>query len=109
MKIVPASPNNVALAVEFLQQGKLVVIPTETVYGLAADALNPVAVERIFAAKGRPSENPLIVHIAGREDLQQVARSVPPLAMELAKRFWPGPLTLVLPKQPEVPGITTAG
>ena len=84
-------------AAALLQQGKVVGIPTETVYGLAADARNPEAVRQIFAAKGRPSDNPLIVHIAEMQALEQVAAVVPPLAVKLAERFWPGPLTMILP------------
>ena len=84
-------------AAALLQQGKVVGIPTETVYGLAADARNPEAVRQIFAAKGRPADNPLIVHIAEMQALEQVAAVVPPLAVKLAERFWPGPLTMIRP------------
>ncbi len=84
--------------------------PTETVYGLGADALNERAVRRIFEAKGRPADNPLIIHIASLDDLGgKVAREVPEKAKILAERFWPGPLTLVLPKRDEVPLVTTGG
>ena len=96
-------------AAALLQQGKVVGIPTETVYGLAADARNPEAVRQIFAAKGRPADNPLIVHIAEMQALEQVAAVVPPLAVKLAERFWPGPLTMILPKRSDVPGITSGG
>lgn len=92
-----------------LGRGELVVLPTETVYGLGADALNADAVERIFAVKGRPAGNPLIVHVEGGEDVHQVVREWPETADRLAKAFWPGPLTLVLPKQARVPEVVTAG
>src|SRR5690606_12814968 len=81
-----------------LAQGGLVAIPTETVYGLAADASNELAVRRIFAAKQRPATHPLIVHLAGVEQLPRWAREIPPVARQLAEVFWPGPLTLVLPR-----------
>ena len=96
-------------AAALLQQGKVVGIPTETVYGLAADARNPEAVRQIFAAKGRPADNPLIVHIAEMQALEQVAAVVPPLAVKLAERFWPGPLTMVLRRRDNVPDQVTAG
>lgn len=91
-----------------LRAGQLVVIPTETVYGLACNALNPAAVEKVFRAKGRPSENPLIVHVANGYDFSRLCEWSD-LADELTIRFWPGPLTVVLPKKPSVPDITTAG
>jgi L-threonylcarbamoyladenylate synthase len=84
-------------------------IPTETVYGLAADARNPEAVRQIFAAKGRPADNPLIVHIAGMEQLEEIAQEVPPLAKRLAEAFWPGPLTMILPKRDSIPMVTSGG
>lgn len=96
-------------AAALLQQGKVVGIPTETVYGLAADARNPEAVRQIFAAKGRPADNPLIVHIAEMQALEQVAAVVPPLAVKLAEHFWPGPLTMILPKRSDIPEITSGG
>ncbi len=92
-----------------LRRGGLGAFPTETVYGLGAHALDPAAVRRVFEAKGRPSFDPLIVHLSESAGLDDVAASVPPLARELAARFWPGPLTLVLPKQPRVPPEVTAG
>lgn len=98
MKVVPATLKNIALAAEALKAGKLVVMPTETVYGLAADATNKAAVKKIFSAKERPSDNPLIVHIADLSQISIVAREFPLAAQVLAERFWPGPLTLVLPK-----------
>lgn len=96
-------------AVSALRQGRLVGMPTETVYGLAADALNPSAVEKIFAAKGRPADHPLIVHIASAQDLDAWAREVPPAAKRLAAAFWPGPMTLILKRQPTVPDVVTGG
>ena len=94
---------------EAIREGKLVIIPTETVYGLAANALDPEAVAKIFAAKGRPSDNPLIVHIESRNTVDDLASSIPDYAERLMDTFWPGPLTLVLPKKAGVPAITTAG
>jgi L-threonylcarbamoyladenylate synthase len=92
-----------------LRSGGLVAFPTETVYGLGANALDAAAVQRIFAAKGRPANNPLIVHLASREQVRLVAADWPEVAARLAERFWPGPLTLVLPRGPRVPDIVTAG
>ncbi len=99
----------VARAAAAIQVGQLVAFPTETVYGLGANALDAAAVRRIFAAKGRPAENPIIVHIAEASELGQVAVEVPPIALTLAERFWPGPLTLVLRKRPGVPDVVTGG
>lgn len=97
-------------AAELLRQGKLVAFPTETVYGLGADARNTQAVEAIFTAKGRPSDNPLIVHIAGMGMLDELALAVDPVSRRLAEAFWPGPLTLVLPCRPGVLSpLVTAG
>lgn len=102
----------VAAACAMLQAGEVVALPTETVYGLAADAFQPEAVARVFAAKDRPSFDPLIVHIARRGDLARVA-VVPPEIEEtvnqLASAFWPGPLTIILPKHPDVPDLVTSG
>lgn len=109
MRILPPTADNIAEAGEALSSGKLVIIPTETVYGLAANALDPEAVAKIFTAKGRPSDNPLIVHIESRNAVDDLATSVPDYADRLMDTFWPGPLTLVLPKRPEIPDITTAG
>lgn len=96
-------------AASILRIGGLVAIPTETVYGLAANALDPQAVARIFQAKNRPQDNPLIVHIANLEILPKLARSIPQSALALAQAFWPGPLTMILPKQEIVPNAVTAG
>jgi L-threonylcarbamoyladenylate synthase len=92
-----------------LRGSGLVAFPTETVYGLGANALDATAVAGIFVAKGRPANNPLIVHVDGEAMLRQVAAGWPPVAAKLASRYWPGPLTLVLPKTPAVPDIVTGG
>lgn len=99
----------VAEAGAVLKAGGLVAFPTETVYGLGGDALNPQSSEKIYRAKGRPSDNPLIVHIADMERLDAIVRSVPKQAKELAARFWPGPLTMILEKSDLVPPETTGG
>lgn len=99
-------------AVELLRAGEVVALPTETVYGLAADALNEEAVAKVFAVKGRPSFDPLIVHLGGWRDLKRVAEvpeDIEAVVRELTQEFWPGPLTLVLPKKAEVPDLVTAG
>lgn len=103
------SDDELDRAAAILRRGGLVAFPTETVYGLGANALDRLAVERIYAAKGRPSTSPLIVHIASLAMLDAVVAEWPPAAQELAKHFWPGPLTLVLKKNPQVPGEVTAG
>ena len=92
-----------------IRAGELVAFPTETVYGLGADALHPEASKKIYAAKGRPSDNPLIVHISKFEDLVSIAREVPPQAKKLADAFWPGPLTMIVWKNDRVPYETTGG
>ncbi len=84
-------------------------MPTETVYGLACDAGNPEAVRKVFAAKGRPADNPLIVHIQDIAEWQPLVTEIPPLAMRLAERFWPGPLTIILPRSERIPSITAGG
>jgi len=99
--------NEIQHATKVLRAGGLVAIPTETVYGLAADAENPAAVLKIFAAKGRPSFHPLIAHIASVDALPQWAATVPDSAKRLAERFWPGPLTMILPRSERVPGVVT--
>lgn len=96
-------------AVELLRAGELVALPTETVYGLGADAANPRAVAKIFAAKGRPADHPLIVHLAGHDAVDHWAKEVPDIAWELMETFWPGPLTLILKKQAWVPDAVTGG
>ena len=105
----PADPESIKEAGKLLKAGQIVVIPTETVYGLAANALDPAAVQRIFEAKGRPGDNPLIVHVASVEAAKKLAKEWPPLADRFAKAFWPGPLTLVLPRAANVPDAVTAG
>jgi L-threonylcarbamoyladenylate synthase len=107
--VLPADADAVGRAAAVLRAGGLVAFPTETVYGLGADAWDATAVQRIFAAKGRPADNPLIVHLAGEEGLDAVAATVPPLARRLARRFWPGPLTLVVDAAPDLPAVTTGG
>ena len=99
----------ITAAAALLAQGRLVGLPTETVYGLAADARNPEAVRAIFALKQRPADHPLIVHIGSVEELHDWAAEVPPAALALARAFWPGPLTLVLPARPDVPRVVTGG
>lgn len=101
--------NQIALAAQYLQQGRLVAFPTETVYGLGANAWNDVAVRRIFAAKGRPADNPLIVHIADYQMLLQVTSHISEQAECLMQAFWPGPLSLVLPRHAQLPDVVTAG
>ena len=96
-------------ACRILQKGGLVAFPTETVYGLGGDAMHPEASAKIYAAKGRPSDNPLIVHIADMDALEDIAQSVPEAAVKLADHFWPGPLTLIFPKKEAVPKSTTGG
>lgn len=96
-------------AAHLLRQGRLVAFPTETVYGLGANALSPEAIDRIYKAKGRPSYNPLIVHVADAAGARSVVAQWPDGAQRLADQFWPGPLTLVLPKLPHVPDGVTAG
>ncbi|KXS41461.1 MAG: translation factor SUA5 [Methanolobus sp. T82-4] len=94
-------------AAAIIKEGGTVAFPTETVYGLGADALNPVAVEKIFEAKGRPADNPLIVHVASKEDVGDLAKHIPEKAYVLMDKFWPGPLTLILQRKEIVPDITT--
>lgn len=104
-----SDPNAVRDAAAILRRGGLLGIPTETVYGLGADALNEDAVSRIFLAKGRPQDNPLIIHVPDASWLERYCRSVPPAAYQLAERFWPGPLTMILPRRDIVPLQTTGG
>lgn len=102
-------PDTAMLAANFIKDGNLVAIPTETVYGLGADGLNPEAVAKIFTAKGRPQDNPLILHVAEPADIEKFCHSIPKSAYLLAEAFWPGPLTMVLPAKACVPKCTTAG
>jgi len=101
--------NIIRVAANVIKSGGLVAFPTETVYGLGADALNPKAVARIFEAKNRPPDNPIIVHIAKKEDLYKLAKEIPDSAEKLMAKFWPGPLTLILKRSSLVPDITVVG
>lgn len=109
MKPVFADDAAIDYAVELLRKGHLVAFPTETVYGLGADATNAEAVRKIFKAKGRPADHPLIVHLADQDQLPHWALHVPDMAKLLADRFWPGPLAMILNKKPEVPLVVTGG
>jgi L-threonylcarbamoyladenylate synthase len=110
-KVDPQQIDNKIIeeAGQLIAAGELVAFPTETVYGLGGDALRPEASGRIYAAKGRPSDNPLIVHIADFKDMERVAREIPPQAQKLADAFWPGPLTMIVWKSDAVPEATTGG
>ena len=98
-----------SLAARYIANGEVVAFPTETVYGLGANIFNEEAIRKIFEAKGRPSDNPLIAHIADLSQLKSVASEVPPIAEKLVEAFFPGPLTLVLPKHKQIPAVATAG
>ena len=102
------NPDTAAAAAKIIKNGGLVAIPTETVYGLGADGLNPTAVAKIFLAKGRPQDNPLILHVADASQLDALCKDIPQAAWNLAEKFWPGPLTMVLPAKDCVPKCTTA-
>ena len=101
--------STASLAAEIIKNGGLVAIPTETVYGLGANGLDESAVAKIFEAKGRPQDNPLILHIAGPEEIERYCHHIPKAAYDLAEKFWPGPLTIVLPARRSVPRRTTGG
>jgi L-threonylcarbamoyladenylate synthase len=109
LRLNPEDPRDLARAAEILRSNGTVAFPTETVYGLGANALSADAVEKIFAAKQRPHWDPLIVHIASRAQLPQFATNLPPMAEALMEAFWPGPLTLLLPRTEAIPAIVTAG
>src|SRR5215213_4212535 len=111
LRVDPASPDPAVLqrAAAVLRDGGLVAFPTETVYGLGAHALDPAAVQRIYEAKGRPAYNPLIVHVSDTAAARRLASVWPDEAGRLAAAFWPGPLTLVLPKNDSIPDSVTAG
>lgn len=104
-----ASPEEIRVAADVLRRGGLVVFPTETVYGLGANALSEEAVDKIYRAKGRPAQSPLIVHVPSEDEAKRYAAHWPEAAQRLAKAFWPGPLTMVLEKQPVIPYRVTAG
>jgi L-threonylcarbamoyladenylate synthase len=109
-EILRSSDNNdIIKAARLLAGGEVVGIPTETVYGLAADATNENAVKKIFEAKGRPQDNPLIVHLSEPSELELYVKDIPYTAYRLAEKFWPGPLTMVLPKRDIIPNATSAG
>ncbi len=110
LKVNPKKPEleKIRIAAELLRKGKLVAFPTETVYGLGANAFDEQAVKKIFKAKGRPLDNPIIVHIYSLKQLYEIASKIPEEALLLAKRFWPGPLTIILPKKKSIPDVVTA-
>lgn len=108
-KVLPYSRESVTEAADLLSRRQIVAIPTETVYGLAANALEESAVRNIFKAKGRPQDNPLIVHIASMKMLPPLVREIPDIAKELAERFWGGPLTMIFPKSKLIPSVTSGG
>ncbi len=107
--IVPATEENILRASLLLHQGSLCAFPTETVYGLGGNALSEISIKRIYELKGRPPSNPLIIHVSNRGDASQVATNFSEEAELLASTFWPGPLTLVLQKQPQISPLVTAG
>jgi len=109
MEILTPHRDDISRAANLLQDGQLVALPTETVYGLAANAQDPAAVARVFTAKGRPADHPLIVHIPDISQLSRWADPIPPQALQLAAAFWPGPLTMVLPAAPSVSRLITGG
>ena len=108
-KILDNSETSVQAAAQLLKEGEVVGIPTETVYGLAANAFDEQAVAKIFKAKGRPADNPLIVHISSLDMLSELVAKIPPLALKCAEKFWPGPLTMIMPKSDKLPEITSGG
>lgn len=113
-KVVKVDDNNISKAAiseagEIIRQGGLVAFPTETVYGLGANALNEEAVKKIFLAKGRPQDNPLIVHISNIKQIYPLVKSIPDAAKKLMEKFWPGPMTIILEKTDIIPDVTSAG
>ncbi len=107
--LLPATTENITAAARLIQRGEVVGFPTETVYGLGADGMNAEAVQKIFAAKERPADNPLILHIAEREELSAIVKEVTPVALALTRAFWPGPLTVLLPAKPHIPQAVHPG
>ena len=108
-RILGTTEADIRLAAEMIQKGGLVAFPTETVYGLGADALNAEAVGKVYAAKGRPSDNPMIVHIAQKSDMNKLTDGITPEVERLMEAFWPGPLTMVVPAKDVIPKVTTGG
>lgn len=108
-KVEKFSKESAVEAAELLKSRRIVAIPTETVYGLAANALDESSVRRIFEVKGRPQDNPLIVHIASMKMLRPLVREIQDIAVNLAERFWPGPLTMIFPKSDRIPSVTSGG
>ena len=108
-KLLSDTTENIELAAKLIAEGKLVAFPTETVYGLGADALNAEAVGKVYAAKGRPSDNPMIVHIASREDFVRLTPYITEDMEKMMDAFWPGPLTMIVPRKPMIPDTTTGG
>ena len=108
-RVLPGQAEALEKAAKILQEGGLVAFPTETVYGLGANGLSGDACKKIYEAKGRPSDNPLILHIADLAQLPQIVCQVPPKAKQLMEAFWPGPMTLILPKTALVPDTVTGG
>lgn len=108
-RIFGTTEQDIQQAAEILKNGGLVAFPTETVYGLGANALDPEAVGKVYAAKGRPSDNPMIAHISSKDDLASLTEGITPDVERLMEVFWPGPLTMVVPAKPVVPRVTTGG
>ena len=108
-KLLDNSENSIKKAAELIRAGEVVGMPTETVYGLAANAFDENAVRKIFAAKGRPADNPLIVHVSSFEEIAPLVTEIPALARKCAELFWPGPLTMIMPKSDKIPLVTSGG
>ncbi len=107
--MLTTSDEDISLAAKLINDGEVIGMPTETVYGLAADATNEEAVRKIFAAKNRPCDNPLIVHISNLDMINDIALEIPDLVYILAEKFWPGPLTMIMPKSDDIPMVTSGG